>query len=179
MTDRFLVLRADDIEPFVYPGQDAYLSQHVLGRENTGLHDLFLNRGTVRPFKSLGGEAHAHNDEIYYIVGGRGLLDLGGDSQNGSGGETFSIEAGMVIYIPAGTFHRLRNTSDEDLTILTIWPEPVSAQEHGIQRERVKAWGTGFRLREGRELVTTEGGAQVAEPGSGWSPLVQQADGNP
>jgi mannose-6-phosphate isomerase-like protein (cupin superfamily) len=134
MTGRYFVLRADDVEPFVYPGQDAYLSQHVLGRENTGLHDLFLNRGTVKAHRSLGGDAHPQNDEIYYIVEGRGLLDLGGAVEDGAGGETFHVEPGMVVYIPAGTFHRLRNNTDRDLIILTLWPEPTSLESHGVHR---------------------------------------------
>ncbi len=173
MSGGYFVARADDIEPFVYPGQDAYLSQHALGGENTGLHDLFLNRGTVKAGKSLKGEAHPDNDEIYYIVSGRALLGLGGDAENGTGAETFQIEPGMVIFIPAGTFHRLRNPEEEDLTILTIWPRAASPGSHGVHRERLKAWGTGFRLREGRELVRTSRGTQVTEPGTGWSPQTQ------
>ncbi len=42
-----LVLRADDVEPFPAGNGIGYLSQHVLGEEMTGIHDMLLNRGTL------------------------------------------------------------------------------------------------------------------------------------
>ena len=68
---RYLVIRTDDIEPFTHPGDPAYHSQHVLGEETTGRHDLLLNQGTVDPHQGLGGGNHPDNDEIYYVVSGR------------------------------------------------------------------------------------------------------------
>jgi mannose-6-phosphate isomerase-like protein (cupin superfamily) len=121
MTDRApaLVLRADDIQPFTDPAEPGYHSQHVLGQATTGLHDLLLNRGTVDPHAALHGTNHPDNDEVYYVVSGSAVVDLGGDPWTGVGGETFRVEPDTVVFIPAGTFHRLRNDADAPLVLLT------------------------------------------------------------
>jgi oxalate decarboxylase/phosphoglucose isomerase-like protein (cupin superfamily) len=174
MTDqpRYMVLRTDDIEPFTHPGDPAYHSQHVLGQETTGRHDLLLNQGTVDPFGALGGGNHPENDEIYYIVSGQTLVDLGGDPDDGTGCTTYRLTPGMVVFIPAGVFHRLHNDTAEPLVLLTIWPKPAKAGANGIHDERLETWGTGFRLRDGRDLVSLDGGARVIAPAEGWDPRV-------
>jgi mannose-6-phosphate isomerase-like protein (cupin superfamily) len=170
MTRAHLVLRADDIEPYAHPGEPAYLSQHILGRESAGVHDLLLNQGRVRAHMGLGGGNHPDNDEIYYAVSGQSWVDLGGDPVSGEGSTTYRLEPGMVTMIPAGTFHRLRNDWDEDFVLLTIWPQPSVEGANGIHDERLKEWGTGFRLRAGRELVETGDQSRVVEAGAGWDP---------
>jgi mannose-6-phosphate isomerase-like protein (cupin superfamily) len=167
-----LVLRADDIEPFTHPGDAVYHSQHVLGAQTTGLHDLLLNRGTVDPHTALGGGNHPDNVEIYYIVSGRAVVDLGGDPKTGEGHETFVVEPDVVVFIPAGTFHRLRNDEDEPLVILTFWPQPAAHGANGIHDLRLETWGTGFRLRDGRELLAGAGVSRVVAPTEGWDPKV-------
>ena len=166
---RSFVLRANDIEPFSHPADPGYASQHVLGRETVGTHDTLLNRGTVEPNYSLGGGNHPANDEIYYALSGRCLLDLGGDPDTGVGGETFRIEDGMVVFIPAGTFHRLRNDTDERFTLLTIWPQPAAHGANGIHDLRLETWGSGFRLRDGLSVET--GTASRVVDAAGWDPL--------
>ncbi|MDQ6669327.1 MAG: cupin domain-containing protein [Chloroflexota bacterium] len=170
MSRRHLVLRADDVEPFPAGDGIGYLSQHVLGEEVTGLHDMLLNRGTLAPQQALHGEAHPDNDEVYYIVSGQAWLDLGGDARTGAGSTSYRVAPGVVAFIPAGTFHRLRNDGDVDLVLLTIWPQPVAPNGNGLHARRVRTWGSAFKLREGRTLVAATDGDYVAEPG-GWSPI--------
>jgi mannose-6-phosphate isomerase-like protein (cupin superfamily) len=167
-----LVLRADDIEPFIHPGDSGYASQHVLGREAMGGgHDLLLNRGTVAPNYALGGGNHPDNDEIYYAVSGQCMVDLGGDPNSGEGSETFRLEEGMVAFIPKGTFHRLRNETDRPFVLLTIWPQPAERGANGIHDLRLDTWGTGFRLREGRAVERDTATARVTDATAGWDPL--------
>jgi mannose-6-phosphate isomerase-like protein (cupin superfamily) len=167
-----LVLRADDIEPFTHPADPVYHSQHVLGRDTTGLHDLLLNRGTLDAHAGLSGGAHPDNDEIYYIVEGSAVVDLGGDPRTGVGHETFRVEPDMVVFIPAGTFHRLRNEADDPLVILTFWPQPASTGANGIHDLRLIEWGSGFRLRDGCRLDRDGMVSRVVAPAAGWDPKV-------
>ncbi len=172
MARPYLVLSADDVEPFSHPAEPVYRSQHILGSESAGVHDLLLNQGTVLARGGLGGGNHPDNDEIYYAVRGTSLVDLGGDPTTGEGSTTYRLDPGMITFIPAGTFHRLRNDSDEDFVLLTIWPQPAVEGANGIHDERLKQWGTGFRLRQGCELVTDGGASRVIEPSAGRDPLV-------
>ena len=98
-------------------------------------------------------------------------MDLGGHPDRGDGAKTYRIEPGMVAFIPAGVFHRLRNESDEPFSLLTIWPQPAKRGANGIHDMRLDTWGTGFRLRDGCQLVEDGTSARVVAPASGWDPL--------
>lgn len=172
MSKPALVLRSDDIEPFTHPGEPGYHSQHVLGAEMTGGHDLLLNRGTVDPHTGLSGGNHPVNDEIYYAVSGTCLLHLGGDPVSGEGHRTHRLVEGSVVFIPAGTFHRLDNDTDASFVVLTIWPQPAPEGANGIHDLRLATWGSGFRLRAGCSLINDGGAARVVEPATGWDSLV-------
>lgn len=173
MPGKHLVLRADDVQPFQSPSDNQYLSQEILCSDNSGLYDGFLNRGTVRPRHTLAGGAHPDNDEIYYVESGHAWIDLGGDPTTGAGCEAFWLEPGMVVYIPANTYHSLRNESDHDLVILTIWPCEPTPGANGIKEARRAAWGTSFRVRSGLVLEKSEHGQYVSQPSTGWSPLAR------
>jgi mannose-6-phosphate isomerase-like protein (cupin superfamily) len=168
----YLVLNADDVQPYTHPAEPVYHSQHILGRESSGSHDLLLNRGTVDPQSGLGGGNHPVNDEVYYGVSGTCLVDLGGDPDKGDGSQTYRMGAGSVVFIPAGTFHRLRNDSDEPFVLLTIWPQPSTTGANGIHDKRLEEWGTGFRLRDDRNLVEDDGAKRVVQAGDAGDPLV-------
>jgi quercetin dioxygenase-like cupin family protein len=51
-------------------------------------------------------------DEIYYVVRGRGLIRVGY--------EDHAIQAGSVIFVPANVAHRFHQI-DEDLTLLVVF----------------------------------------------------------
>jgi mannose-6-phosphate isomerase-like protein (cupin superfamily) len=168
----YVVLNADDIEPFTHPHETVYHSQHVLGTETSADHDLLLNRGTVDPHSGLGGTNHPVNDEVYYGVSGSCLVDLGGHPDTGEGGHTYRMREGTVVMIPAGTFHRLRNDTDEPFVLLTIWPQAAPYGANGIHDQRMEEWGTGFRLRDGIQMVDGDGSRRAVVAGSDGDPLV-------
>jgi mannose-6-phosphate isomerase-like protein (cupin superfamily) len=174
MPTRIFIAEADDVAPFIHPAEPAYESQHILGRETTGLHDTFLNQGRLAAGHSLGGGNHPANAEIYIGRSGWSWLDLGGHPDTGEGGTTYRVGADTIVFIPRGTFHRLRNEGKEDYLFLTVWPEPAAPGANGVHDERLRSWGTGFRLRDGREVVSTDDAEYVVDRVSGRTPL---ADG--
>jgi mannose-6-phosphate isomerase-like protein (cupin superfamily) len=169
MSTRVLAMRADDVEAWA-TDDGAYLSQHVIGRDSCGSGDMLLNRGTLKAGRSLDGGSHPENDEVYYIVSGRAVLDLGGDPATGDGAVPYRVEPGMVFFIPAGTYHRLRDAGDEDVVILTIWPTPPTPGANKLHEVRSTTWGTGFRLRDGRTLED-DGTTRYVRDES-WSPAI-------
>ncbi len=109
---------------------------------------------------------------IYYVICGRGSIRLGGDPRTGDGAESYLVEAGSVVYIPANTFHALRNDSDHDIVFLTIWPQRTGPGENDMHDERVRAWGAAFRVKDGCQMQETAQGVFVTEPDRHWNPLV-------
>lgn len=60
-----------------------------------------------------GGQVPWHNqdqEEIYFVVEGRGQMCLGAEVQELNGGE--------AVYIPAGVYHQLTNVGDEPLIMI-------------------------------------------------------------
>lgn len=106
-------------------------ADHVI----TGRDDVIqINHGTVKAGCALGGGVH-EEDEIYYILSGKGKLQLDDN--------TVDVEGGQVLFIPEGCFHALDNSmSDEDMCILTFWRD---WRYNDAYETRVKLWGKSFK----------------------------------
>ena len=128
-----LQVKVDRVKPLVF-GKE-YESRMILDHVITGRDDVIqINHGTVKAGYALGGATH-EEDEIYYILSGKGKLQLGEDIVDIAGGE--------VIFIPAGCFHALDNReSNEDLCILTFWKD---WRFNDAYEERVRQWGKSFK----------------------------------
>jgi len=111
-----------------------YESRMILDHVITGRDDVIqINHGTVKAGYALGGGVH-EEDEIYYILSGKGKLQLDD--------KTVDVAGGQVIFIPAGCFHALDNReSDEDMCILTFWRD---WRFNDAYEERIRQWGTSF-----------------------------------
>ena len=124
------------VKPLVF-GQE-YESRMILDHVITGRDDVIqINHGTVKAGYALGGAAH-EEDEIYYILSGKGKLQLND--------EIIEIAEGQDIFIPAGCFHALDNReSDEDMCILTFWRD---WRFNDAYETRLKLWGKSFKTVE-------------------------------
>jgi len=148
MTDRELIVHAEDIEWFVPKGaDDIYASQCLVEPEGVGSERLMVHRSMVKAGQKLGGGSHPEGyDECYYILSGRARVALGGHPDTGEGSTTSEIGPDSVVFIPGGTFHALDNPNTEDLIFLTLWPK-IAPGANGVYDERIEAWGTSFRKK--------------------------------
>ncbi len=121
------------VKPLLF-GEE-YESRMILDHAITGRDDVIqINHGTVKAGYALGGGVH-EEDEIYYILSGKGKLQLDD--------KIVDVAGGQVIFIPAGCFHALDNReSDEDLCILTFWRD---WRFNDAYEERIRRWGTSFK----------------------------------
>lgn len=128
-----LQVKVNQVKPLLF-GKE-YESRMILDHVITGRDDVIqINHGTVKAGYALGGGVH-EEDEIYYILSGKGKLQLDDKIVDVSGGE--------VIFIPAGCFHALDNReSNEDMCILTFWKD---WRFNDAYAERVKQWGKSFK----------------------------------
>ena len=62
-----------------------------------------------------------HEDEIYMVIGGRAILN--------SDSATAAVQAGSVIYVPAGENHAFTQIT-EDLTLLVIFAPAYGSRQH-------------------------------------------------
>jgi mannose-6-phosphate isomerase-like protein (cupin superfamily) len=57
-------------------------------------------------------------DEVYYVIGGRGAITVGGENR--------AVKAGSLVFVAAGVEHRFHDI-EEDLRVLVFWAPPHSA----------------------------------------------------
>lgn len=128
-----LQVEVKNVKPLIF-GKE-YESRMILDHVITGRDNVIqINHGTVKAGYALGGGVH-EDDEIYYILSGKGKLTLDD--------KVVDVEGGQVIFIPAGCFHALDNSmSDEDMCILTFWRDYRANEAY---ETRVKLWGKSFK----------------------------------
>jgi mannose-6-phosphate isomerase-like protein (cupin superfamily) len=84
-----------------------------------GSEKLFVAEQRLRPGDRV--LLHTHpEDEVLVFRAGRGVAVLGA--------EDVPIGDGVTLFIPAGIMHGFKNTGDDVLDVLVIFPGPVFAQ---------------------------------------------------
>ena len=79
--------------------------------ESLELSLVKVKKGSLTP-------KHTHEDEeqVYIILKGSGVVRLNDEEEK--------VGGGMIVYIPRGTEHEIKNTGEDDLTYIYIanWP---------------------------------------------------------
>lgn len=90
------------------------LTQNIVGGSSPIQATNFaMGHVTLEP---RGGQVPWHNqeqEEIYFIVEGRGEICLGEERQD--------IRTGQAVYIPSGVFHQLTNTGDSPMRMIYVY----------------------------------------------------------
>ena len=80
----------------------------------------------------IGEETHSTIDQILFLVEGKGEAIIEG--------QLFPFIENEVVFVPAGTKHNFKNTSDKDLKLYTIYSPPAHKDEtiHKTKEEAEK-----------------------------------------
>lgn len=76
--------------------------RELLAHRNSAIRNQSLAEARLRPGQATTPHYHPRAEEIYYILEGRGSMDLAG--------ETREVGPGDAIAIPPGLRHTIRNT---------------------------------------------------------------------
>lgn len=79
---------------------------------------------TILPGHDIGMEVHMNNDQFIRIESGTGYAQLDD--------KYYNIMDGVSVTVPAGTYHNIVNTSDEELKLYTIYSPPLHDEEELI-----------------------------------------------
>lgn len=77
---------------------------------------------SVPPGGEVGWEAHPHLDQFLRLEQGRARLDFG--RTRDAVDESHDIEDDWALIVPAGVWHNVVNTGDEDLKLYSIYSPP-------------------------------------------------------
>jgi mannose-6-phosphate isomerase-like protein (cupin superfamily) len=86
----------------------------------TGEH-LQVTVMRLAPGEDIGGEVHPHTDQFIRLEQGRGQALIGPSEEEA---EARDIEDDWAVVIPAGAWHNVVNTGDEDLKLYSIYTPP-------------------------------------------------------
>ena len=126
------IIRSAKVKEFVC--DPSYSSKMLLDDSVAGTHAINVNQGILRGGGRTAGATHEQN-EIYYVLAGEAVLRLDEESHD--------IQAGDLVFIPAGVFHGLENKSQtQEFILLTFWER---AADNEVWHARVKAWGKSFK----------------------------------
>src|SRR4051794_37446835 len=106
------VVRIRDVPYWLAPTPDKRRFRGLVEPVRTGSGGLAAGTLILPPAQEQASSArHPNTEEIYYVIRGRGQIELAG--------EFHPIEAGTLVYVPRDTDHRLVNTDPvSDLEIL-------------------------------------------------------------
>jgi quercetin dioxygenase-like cupin family protein len=109
------VVALDDVEAIELP--NGSWSRMVVTRESTGgANAASLGYSVFTPGTELGLVRH-ETEEVAHVLSGHGELRL-------DGGEPVRFRAGDALFIPAGVWHAVVNTSEEDVAMVFGFPHP-------------------------------------------------------
>ena len=72
----------------------------------------YVSLAKLQPGLSYEAHSHADHEEIYYIIGGKGRIEIGG--------ETARFRDGDAIYIPRKALHSITNDGEEMVEFLAF-----------------------------------------------------------
>jgi quercetin dioxygenase-like cupin family protein len=100
---------------------------------------------------------HDQGDELFYVVSGRGTARLGD--------KVAAIEAGDVVFVPAGAVHQIANLkSDDPLRVVFFMATPQLVEEFRAIHERVTSDPSRPMTPQERAAISKRiGGSRVVE----------------
>ncbi len=108
-------------------GWVADIERATLDNENfrtvlwTGDHSQ-LTVMRIAPGEDIGKEVHPDHDQFIRLEQGKGRAELGPTKDEVA--ETDEVEDNWAIIVPAGVWHNVVNTGDEDLKVYSLYSPP-------------------------------------------------------
>ena len=124
------ILRAEEAFWEQPPGHFAAFSKMLVHPTNADTRHFDFRISSYQP-KGFA-EVHVHEiaENVYYILQGRGIVELDG--------ERHLVEPNMVIHIPPGVRHGIFNTGLEDLLFIVVASPPSDMPEVKQTEDRRK-----------------------------------------
>lgn len=108
--------RGEEVAPFVT--KDGSLIRELMHPSQHASTTQSLAEATVTAFAATTLHRHHESEELYYILGGHGMMTLGA--------EVFAVHPGDTVCISPGVAHRIQNIGDTPLRILCCCSPPYA-----------------------------------------------------
>lgn len=92
------------------------LSKPLVDPEGCGSRHLDYRISMYQPMAYVKAHSHKVQEQIYHVLEGEGLMDIGGERR--------VVRKHDVIYLPPGVEHAIRNSGLVDLVFLVVTSPP-------------------------------------------------------
>jgi mannose-6-phosphate isomerase-like protein (cupin superfamily) len=116
-----------EVEGIRAPAPHARTLKHLAAPWTIGSTKIWLGISKVDPGSTSNSHLHEVQEEIFYVLSGRGRIAVGDES--------VEVTPGSVVVVPAGMLHQLINTGDETLEVLAAVAPPFDEQEFEVRHE--------------------------------------------
>jgi mannose-6-phosphate isomerase-like protein (cupin superfamily) len=113
------VVNRNDSTPFMT--KDGSEIRSILDRTNSSAVNQSLAEATLPPGGATEAHCHPRTEEIYYILRGQGVMQVGEAAR--------PVGPGDGILIPPQRVHQIRNTAAEPLVFLCCCAPPYSHED--------------------------------------------------
>lgn len=109
----------DAATPFVTA--DGSVIRSLLDRTNAPVEKQSLAEATIAAGEATERHYHRESEELYYVLGGSGDMELEGERRR--------VGPGDAILIPPGAWHQLRADADAEVRILCCCAPPYRHED--------------------------------------------------
>ncbi len=106
-------------QPFVLNIEEATIANDKFRVAKWTGNNLQMTLMTIQPGDDIGLEVHADHDQFLRVEQGLGLVQMGSAEDNLDYEQP--VEDDYAIFVPAGMWHNVTNTSDQPLKLYSIY----------------------------------------------------------
>ena len=106
-------------QPFVLNIEEATIAIYKFRVAKWTGNNLQMTLMTIQPGDDIGLEVHEDHDQFLRVEQGLGLVQMGSAEDNLDYEQ--SVEDDYAIFVPAGMWHNVTNTSDQPLKLYSIY----------------------------------------------------------
>ena len=121
-------VKREHVTPYSPANHTGTVNRRLIGPETVGAEQLEVVLGVVEKGKGALPHSHPGIEQVCYMLQGRALAEVGGESME--------LEAGDCCFFPADVAHVFTVLSDEPVEVLVIYAPPYGEAPHKVKRYR-------------------------------------------
>lgn len=109
-------MKVTSMYPFDVGGDVVKQDDRYTVTDNKSLNNLVVSSTLLYPGKETTGHKHVGQEEVYFFIEGEGRMIVDGDDYR-----EFKVSSGDIVTIQDGAFHKVKNTSSENLYFVCVF----------------------------------------------------------
>lgn len=126
MSDRNYFVSVDTVPGYHPANHVGTVNRRLIGPETVGARHLEVVHGTIQKGKGALPHAHPGIEQVCYVLEGRALAEVGGQSKE--------LGPGDCCFFPADEMHVFTVISDEPVKLLVIYSPPYEESPDRVIR---------------------------------------------